>query len=114
MPPVVSVALGAAIGLPLRAVLGPAWFPPVFAGLLAGYLWYDLTHYAIHHHRPRTALGRMQRRNHLRHHFQSPSRLYGVTTPLWDLVFGTAARVPRASPPGPEALFPLSRNGRLR
>ena len=95
MPPVVSVALGAALALPARAALGPAWFPPVFAGLLAGYLWYDLTHYAIHHHRPRTALGRLQRRNHLLHHFGSPGRLYGVTTPLWDLVFATHARAPR-------------------
>jgi sterol desaturase/sphingolipid hydroxylase (fatty acid hydroxylase superfamily) len=73
----------------MRAALGPAWFAPAFAGLLAGYLWYDLTHYAVHHLKPRTALGEAQRRYHYLHHFKTPDRRYGVTTPVWDLVFGT-------------------------
>ena len=89
MPPVVAVVIALAIGFPMRAALGPTWFAPAFAGLLAGYLWYDLTHYATHHLKPRTALGEMQRRNHMVHHFKHPDQLYGVTTPLWDFVFGT-------------------------
>ncbi len=92
MPPVAAVVLAVAVGLPMRALLGTSWFPPAFAGLLAGYLWYDLTHYATHHLRPRTALGEMQRRNHMLHHFKAPHQLYGVTTPLWDFVFGTWPR----------------------
>lgn len=89
MPPAAAVVIGFAVGIPMRALLGATWFAPAFAGLLAGYLWYDLTHYAVHHLRPRTALGEMQRRNHMIHHFKRPDRLFGVTTPLWDLVFGT-------------------------
>lgn len=92
MPPVLAAVIALAIGLPARALVGVAWFAPAFAGLLAGYLWYDLTHYATHHLRPRTALGEMQRRNHMVHHFKRPDSLYGVTTPLWDLVFGTLPR----------------------
>ncbi len=96
----VAVAVGLAVGIPMRAALGATWFAPAFAGLTAGYLWYDLTHYAVHHLRPRTALGEMQRRNHMIHHFKRPDRLFGVTTPLWDLVFGTWTGSPRST--GPE------------
>lgn len=92
MPPVVAVVVALLVGVPLRAVLGATWFTPVFGGLVAGYLWYDLTHYATHHHRSRTAFGQMQRRNHLTHHFRNPDRLFGVTTPLWDFVFRTLPR----------------------
>lgn len=88
MPPAVAVVVALAVGFPLRAALGHL-FAPAFAGLVAGYLWYDLTHYAVHHLRQRTALGRMQRRNHYLHHFRHPDRLFGVTTPIWDFVFGT-------------------------
>jgi len=89
MPPIVAVVLAIAIGYPLRAVTGPTVFPGLFAGLVAGYVWYDLTHYAVHHLRQRTSFGRLQRRNHLVHHFSQPDARYGVTTPIWDLCFGT-------------------------
>lgn len=89
LPPLVAVMLALAIGLPMRALLGPHLFPGAFAGLVAGYVWYDLTHYAVHHMKQRTGLGKLQRRNHMLHHFALPDARYGVTTPLWDLCFGT-------------------------
>jgi sterol desaturase/sphingolipid hydroxylase (fatty acid hydroxylase superfamily) len=89
MPPVVAVLLAFLIGIPLKAITGPAVFPGLFAGLVAGYVWYDMTHYAVHHYAQRTAFGRMQRRNHLVHHFAQPEARYGVTTPIWDICFGT-------------------------
>lgn len=99
MPPVVAAVIALAVGLPLRALLGPHLFPGAFAGLVAGYVWYDLTHFAVHHLKQRTALGRLQRRNHLVHHFAQPDARFGVTTPLWDLCFGTypAAREERVN-----------------
>jgi dihydroceramide fatty acyl 2-hydroxylase len=89
MPPVVAVLLALLIGFPMRLLAGPTLFPGLFAGLVAGYLWYDLTHYAVHHMKQHTAFGKLQRRNHLVHHFAQPDARYGVTTPLWDLCFGT-------------------------
>ncbi len=97
MPPVVAGALALLVGAPLRLALGSHAFPAFFAGLLAGYLWYDLTHYAVHQLKPRTALGEAQRRYHYLHHFKTPDRRYGVTTPLWDLVFGTLPEEGRAA-----------------
>ena len=44
------------------------------AGFLAGYLIYDMIHYRVHHHMPRTRLGRRLRELHMRHHFQDDER----------------------------------------
>jgi dihydroceramide fatty acyl 2-hydroxylase len=92
MPPSVSVPLATLFCLGFVAVLGlPAGY--VFsAGFLGGYLLYDMTHYHMHHHTPRTRLGRRLRALHMRHHFQDDTRGFGVSAPFWDYVFGTAHR----------------------
>ena len=74
------------------AVLGSPGFMPFGAGFLAGYLFYDMLHYHVHHHRPKTALGKTLRELHMRHHFQNHERGYGVSAPFWDHVFGTAPK----------------------
>ena len=92
MPPSVSVPLAALFLLLFWVVLG-SWAAPAFgAGFLAGYLIYDMTHYHVHHHTPRTRAGRRLRELHMRHHFQDDTRGFGVSAPRWDLVFGTAPR----------------------
>jgi len=73
-------------------VLGSPAFLPFGAGFLGGYLFYDMLHYHVHHHRPKTALGRKLRELHMRHHFQNHERGYGVSAPFWDHVFGTATK----------------------
>jgi sterol desaturase/sphingolipid hydroxylase (fatty acid hydroxylase superfamily) len=90
MPPAVSLSVGALLYLPIMFVAGPVYFGVAFAGTALGYVWYDLAHYAFHHIKPRTALGRYLRSYHLIHHFKTHTRRYGVSTPLWDYVFGTA------------------------
>jgi dihydroceramide fatty acyl 2-hydroxylase len=92
MPPSVSIPLSALFCAAFIAVLGlPAGL--VFsAGFLAGYLLYDMTHYHLHHHTPRTGLGRRIRELHMRHHFQDDTRGFGVSAPFWDYVFGTPHR----------------------
>ena len=89
MPPVISLVLSVLIGVPAFLMVGPQHFWSFFGGLTAGYLWYDLTHYATHHFKPRTAWGRAQKAHHMLHHFQTPELRFGITTPLWDYVFGT-------------------------
>lgn len=51
-----------------------------------------MTHYVVHHVKPRTEMGARLRRHHYLHHFKSPDARYGVSTPLWDYVFGTMPR----------------------
>jgi sterol desaturase/sphingolipid hydroxylase (fatty acid hydroxylase superfamily) len=89
MPPSVSVPLSTLFCLGFWAVLGsPHWYA-FGAGFLAGYLIYDMTHYYLHHHKPRTAAGRWLRELHMRHHFQDHTSGFGISAPYWDRVFGT-------------------------
>jgi dihydroceramide fatty acyl 2-hydroxylase len=89
MPPSVSVPLSSLFCLGFWAVLGaPHWYA-FGAGFLAGYLLYDMTHYYLHHHKPRTQFGRWLRELHMRHHFQDHTRGFGISAPYWDKAFGT-------------------------
>src|SRR6185295_5474704 len=69
--------------------------PPAFGGFLHGYLTYDLLHYAIHRGRMSTRVGRFLRQYHLAHHYASPHRHYGVTSPLSKSVFQTKSAAKR-------------------
>jgi dihydroceramide fatty acyl 2-hydroxylase len=89
MPPSASVPLAALFAGLFWAILGTHWFMPFLAGFLIGYLAYDMIHYHVHHHRPRTRVGRRLRELHMRHHFQDDERGFGVSAPYWDHVFGT-------------------------
>ena len=89
-------------GAALHAVLLFTLFEPLpaalfLAGFLAGYVAYELVHYAVHYRPQRTRVGRWLRAYHLLHHHKTPRARFGVTSPLWDLVFGTYAPVPRPS-----------------
>ena len=59
------------------------------AGALLGFLRYELIHWRIHFRLPRNAAERRRREHHLAHHFADARHYHGVTTPLWDRVFGT-------------------------
>ncbi len=94
MPPALSIPLGffffGLFGLVTRFGLGvPEWHYPLFAGLIAGYIVYDMLHYSTHHFRLRNPYLLYLRRNHMQHHATCPDRRFGVTSNLWDRVFGT-------------------------
>ena len=61
----------------------------LFVGLAAGYFYYEWIHFHFHHGRPRLRFLRYLRKYHLLHHHQTPDLRFGVTSPLFDLVFGT-------------------------
>lgn len=74
----------------LSAALGaPQWVNPMMAGFLTGYLAYDLTHYATHHWPMRSRLAKYLKRHHMIHHYKNPEIRFGVSSPVWDVVFGT-------------------------
>ena len=89
MPPSVSVPLAAAFYGGFVLVLGSAAGNVFGAGFLLGYLVYDMTHYYLHHFKPKTRFGRLMRELHMRHHFQDDTRGFGISAPFWDYVFGT-------------------------
>jgi dihydroceramide fatty acyl 2-hydroxylase len=92
MPPSVSVPIGAIIVGLLYLIFGSRYAPALGAGFVCGYLAYDMTHYYLHHFRPRGRLGRALRELHMRHHFQDDTRGFGISAPYWDAVFRTFPR----------------------
>jgi sterol desaturase/sphingolipid hydroxylase (fatty acid hydroxylase superfamily) len=97
MPPVVSIPLAALFyllyWLVVAQLLGaPQALAPLFAGFALGYVFYDMTHYSLHHIKLPQGYLHMVRNNHMRHHGQTPNLRFGVTTLLWDKVFHTAPR----------------------
>jgi sterol desaturase/sphingolipid hydroxylase (fatty acid hydroxylase superfamily) len=70
---------------------------PFFAGFVLGYLTYDGTHYAIHHFRQTTRLGKMIKKHHMLHHHADHDGGFGVSSPLWDVVFGTMPKAKRTA-----------------
>lgn len=89
MPPAVSISLYFIFFALVWLFLGPRYCFGFHAGLVVGYMYYDLTHYYLHHFAPRTEYGRRLKKNHMLHHFKDPTRRFGVSNMVWDRVFGT-------------------------
>jgi dihydroceramide fatty acyl 2-hydroxylase len=92
MPPSVSIPLAALFFGGFWLIFGSPTAFPLFGGFIFGYLAYDYTHYYVHHFVPRSNLGKQLREQHMRHHFQDHSFGYGVSSPIWDVVFRTLPR----------------------
>lgn len=62
-------------------------------GIWAGFLYYESVHYRLHLSTANRGLLKYQRQSHFYHHFVDHHHCFGVTSPLWDLLFGTVRRV---------------------
>jgi 4-hydroxysphinganine ceramide fatty acyl 2-hydroxylase len=77
-----------------------AWFglaPGVIFlyGIAAGFSAYEYVHYRIHFAHPASALESRLRTRHLAHHVAEPDAIFGVTSPIWDVIFGTEPKPER-------------------
>ncbi len=61
----------------------------LFTGLIAGYCFYEYLDFQAHHGTSQSRLARYFRRYHLLHHHYDAAVRYGVTSPLFDYLFGT-------------------------
>jgi dihydroceramide fatty acyl 2-hydroxylase len=92
LPPAFAIPLALLfLGL-FVLVLGRPLAWPVAAGFYLGYVLYDSLHFALHHTRPKSRIGRRLRELHMRHHFEDHERGFGVSAPWWDVVFRTRPR----------------------
>jgi dihydroceramide fatty acyl 2-hydroxylase len=90
-PPVSSLIFGSLVYLLFALItLSFATAALMEIGVFLGYIAYEWVHYGAHRFQPRSPIGKYLKQYHLRHHFKEPQRVFGVTTPLWDFVFGTA------------------------
>jgi sterol desaturase/sphingolipid hydroxylase (fatty acid hydroxylase superfamily) len=89
MPPGVSIPLAVFFYFLFKFILGSAFVSPFFIGFLIGYLFYDITHYAIHHFNMHSKFWLALKNHHVKHHYQDPDKGYGVSSPIWDIIIGT-------------------------
>ena len=88
MPLMVSIPLATLFYFIFLFVFGVYHFN-VFAGFIIGYMLYDFIHYATHHYKMTSRLGRFLKEYHLRHHYTDSETAYGISSPLWDYLFRT-------------------------
>ena len=88
MPPIPSIILASAIfGIMFLFMRQNAFM--FFPGFLFGYLMYGSVHYAIHAWNPPFKWMKPLWRNHHLHHYKNEHNGYGVSSTIWDHVFGT-------------------------
>jgi hypothetical protein len=89
MPPVPGLVLSGLFLLIFWLVMDTYAFA-FFPGFMVGYVAYISIHYAQHIIRmPTYKPFRLLWQNHAIHHYQNPYVAHGVSTRLWDFVFGT-------------------------
>lgn len=89
MPPGISIPLAVIFYLLFLGIFGATYTPALFTGMVFGYLCYDMLHYATHHFSMKKGVWAWLKKHHMRHHYGDDHTGYGVSTPLWDFVFGT-------------------------
>ena len=96
MPPSVSFPLAIGFFFLFKAILGGISVAPFYIGFIAGYLFYDISHYAIHHFNMHSKFWLAIKNHHMRHHYQDPELGFGVSSPLWDLILKTGYDVKKS------------------
>jgi len=87
LPPSASIPLATGFYFLFNALLPPTYVYVFFPAFITGYLVYDMTHYAIHHFNFKSGLWKKIKQHHMLHHYQDPTRGYGVSSDLWDKIF---------------------------
>ena len=88
MPPFVSAAYAVILYLIFTLAMGDFayYFLP---GFLIGYAGYLGVHFIVHAYQPPKNFFKALWVNHAIHHYKNPDSAFGVSTPLWDYIFGT-------------------------
>lgn len=88
MPPLLSVTLATILLLLFRLILGDLAFA-FLPGFLVGYASYLSVHYMVHAYQPPKNFLKALWINHGVHHYKNGEIVFGVSSPLWDYVYGT-------------------------
>eukprot|EP00029_Vermamoeba_vermiformis_P009890 TRINITY_DN5085_c0_g1_i1.p1 TRINITY_DN5085_c0_g1~~TRINITY_DN5085_c0_g1_i1.p1 ORF type:complete len:343 (+),score=34.23 TRINITY_DN5085_c0_g1_i1:35-1063(+) len=88
-PPTFGVLIGYILWAPMPLLLPIHVAYAHFAGLVLGYVFYDCTHYFIHHRSTNLPYLRMMKTHHIYHHYNNHNSNYGISSKLYDILFGT-------------------------
>jgi sterol desaturase/sphingolipid hydroxylase (fatty acid hydroxylase superfamily) len=88
MPPIVSISLATGLLFLFRLILGDLVFS-FLPGFLVGYAAYLSIHYMVHAFQPPKNFLKALWVNHSIHHYKDGEEVFGVSSPLWDYIYGT-------------------------
>jgi len=88
MPVPASLTLAFVFFVIFRALMDTAVFG-FLPGMLTGYCAYLFVHYIVHAYAPPKNFFKHLWINHSMHHYKDSSQIFGVSSPLWDYIFGT-------------------------
>jgi sterol desaturase/sphingolipid hydroxylase (fatty acid hydroxylase superfamily) len=91
MPPAMSVLIATILLVIFRVILGKFAFA-FLAGFLVGYAMYLIVHYMVHIFRPPNNIIKALWVNHSIHHYSPEEVMFGVSSPLWDYIYGTTPK----------------------
>lgn len=88
LPPILAIVVASVFFGIYRLVFG-TYGIPFTAGFVAGYATYLCVHYSVHAFRPPKNFLRYLWVHHALHHYQQSNAAFGVSSPLWDVIFRT-------------------------
>jgi len=88
MPPLISITIGTVLLLLFKMVMGDLVFA-FLPGYMVGYAGYLSIHYMVHAYPPPKNFFKVLWVNHSIHHYKDGEIVFGVSSPLWDYIFGT-------------------------
>jgi sterol desaturase/sphingolipid hydroxylase (fatty acid hydroxylase superfamily) len=87
LPPSVSIPLALGFYFLYRSFIPETYFFGFYAGFIGGYLFYDISHYALHHFNFKGKFWKKLKKHHMLHHYADATRGYGVSSSFWDKIF---------------------------
>ena len=91
MPPLLSITLATTLFFLFRLILGDFAYS-FLPGMLVGYSAYLSVHYMVHAFQPPKNFFKILWVNHGVHHYKNGDGVYGVSSPLWDYIYGTMSK----------------------
>lgn len=91
MPPLLSITIGTVLLLIFKVLMGDFVFA-FLPGFMVGYASYLAVHYMVHAYTPPKNFLRALWINHSVHHYKDGEVVFGVSSPLWDYVYGTMGK----------------------
>ncbi len=95
MPPIIAAVAAITLFTIFFFLMGESAYA-FFPGFIWGYAAYLLVHYSVHAYAPPKNFMKQLWINHAVHHYKDGNAVFGVSSPLWDYVFGTMATMDKA------------------
>jgi sterol desaturase/sphingolipid hydroxylase (fatty acid hydroxylase superfamily) len=90
MPPLMSITIATVLLVLFRLIMGDFVFA-FLPGFMVGYALYLAVHYSVHACAPPKNFLKYWWINHSIHHYKNGKMVFGVTSPLWDYIYGTTS-----------------------